>query len=288
MNLIIDQMLAKYPLHGEEDYELAIKEIVQHLSLLGLWRSKFYEHAAFYGGSAARIFYGLNRFSEDLDFSLLKSKSDFKIDKYIRSIQDELNGFGFNFSIDKKKKIYKSNIESVFNKGNTVKNFIAVDVDDELVKTIHKNKKIKIKIEVDTDPPLGADYEVKTELFPIPFQVKVFSLSDLLAGKLHAILCRQWKHRVKGRDYYDLVWFVGKEVPCNIVYLKNKLVQTGNWNEQEELSGEKLLEILKDQFREIDFEKAKDDVRPFIIDQQELTLWSRDFFSEVVDKMEFV
>jgi len=285
MNIVIEQMLKKYLLNTEEEYENAIKEIVQHLCLLSLWRSKFYEYAAFYGGSSLHIFYGLNRFSEDLDFSLIKPNPTFKLDQYLQFIKIELKAFGFDFNIEQKRKRYISTIESAFIKGNTIKNLITINADRNIVKHYHKNKKIKIKIEIDTQPPSGAVFDMKTLLFPIPFQVRIFSLPDLFAGKLHAIICRQWKNRVKGRDYYDLIWFVSQNVPCRFEYLKNKLVQTNKWDKKEKLTKKCLIEILKEQFKSVDFQKAKNDVRPFIKDQQELSLWSCDFFSKIVENI---
>lgn len=288
MNSVVEQMLKKYKLTTYEDYENALKEIVQKLVLLSLWRSKFYEKAAFYGGSALHIFYGLNRFSEDLDFSLIKPNHNFDLGYYLRFVQKELNGFGFSFDFEKKSKYRSTGIDSAFLKGDTIENFLNLNPDELVPKIGVKGKIVRIKLEIDIDPPEGAGYEVKTLLSPIPFQVKLFKPQYLFAGKLHAILCRNWKNRVKGRDYYDFVWFIGEKIPCDIEYLKTKLIKSRVWRPTEALTGDKIIEILTDQFRKIDFDMTKNDVKPFIEDQNSLDLWCVDFFIDIANKMNFV
>lgn len=281
----LDTLLSGYELVSEEDYENALKEIVQYIALLALWRSKFYEHAAFYGGTALRIFYGSRRFSEDIDFSLIEKKTKFSLDRHFSAICSELEAFGFDFTIEAKTKKFVSNIESAFIKGNTVKNLLLIKANPELAGKFPKNKKIKVKFELDIDPPGKAVYEVKTLLTPIPFQVKLFARPDLFAGKLHAVLCREWKQRIKGRDYYDLVWFLGQKIPCHIEHLEQRMIQTGHWQKQDKLNLEILLELLEKRFGQIDFDLAKQDVRPFIKDQQELELWDLDFFIQIIKDM---
>ncbi|MDM8526164.1 nucleotidyl transferase AbiEii/AbiGii toxin family protein [Desulfococcaceae bacterium HSG8] len=278
----LESLLSEYDLITEEDWENALKEIVQHLALLGLWRSKFYEHAAFYGGTALRIFHGLRRFSEDTDFSLIRKNPDFNLQLHLTAIRSELEAFGFSFEIEKKQKKTVSPIESAFIKGNTVKNLLIIRATPEITGRFPKNKKIKIKFELDTDPPGKAVYEVRTVLKPVPFQVKIFSPPDLFAGKLHAVLCREWKTRVKGRDYYDMIWYLGKKTPCHLDHLKERMVQTGHIQPDHVLDRDGLLSLLYSRFEMTDFHIAKEDVRPFIRDQQELDLWDRDFFFEII------
>ncbi len=288
MNKALANLLENYDLKTLDDYEVAVKEIVQQLALLGLWRSKFYEHAAFYGGTALRLLYGLRRFSEDLDFSLLKGKEDFDLLPHLKAVEKEIESFGFEFSVEKKNKAIHSQIESAFIKGNTRINLLCIQARENIIKGFQRNRKIKIKLELDTDPPPAAQYEVKTLLTPIPFWIKTFSQSDLFAGKMHAVLCRQWKSRVKGRDFYDLIWFIGRRIPCRIEYLTEKMVQTGHWKREDTLDKDILLELLEEKFKTVDFEQVKRDVLPFLKDKQELALWSAEFFLGIIKDLEVI
>lgn len=286
MNRAIANLLEKYDLKTQDDYEIAIKEIIHQLTLLGLWRSRFYEHASFYGGTALRIFYGLKRFSEDLDFSLLVKNDDFNIISHLNAVETEIESYGFKFSVEKKDKGFDSPIESAFIKGNTRINLLCIDAQDNIVKGFDRDRKIKVKLEIDIDPPAGSQHEVKTLLYPIPFSVKVFTKPNLFAGKMHAILCRQWKSRVKGRDFYDLIWYIGQKIPCQINYLKEKMIQTGHWKREDKLDKNILLQLLQEKLNTVDIEQIKKDVQPFLKDKQELDLWSRDFFLEIIESID--
>jgi predicted nucleotidyltransferase component of viral defense system len=279
-------LLRSYTLTTREDSENALKEVVQHIALLGLWRSRFFEHAAFYGGTSLRILYGSGRFSEDMDFSLLKKDNSFGLKPYLKSIRTELESFGFDYAIETRHKQNPSNIESAFIKGNTVTNLLTIEVHSKIVRKFHRDQKIKIKFEVDTDPPPKAAYEVKNVLVPIPFQVKVFTRPDLFAGKMHAVLCRQWQSRVKGRDFYDLIWFLGQKVPCHLDHLKERMIQTDHWRRKDSMDRGILIELLNKKFGEIDFEMLRADVRPFIKDLHELDLWSQAFFGDIILQLE--
>lgn len=288
MNSAVENLLNQYQLNTTDDYETAVKEIVQQLALLGLWRSKFFEHAAFYGGTALRLFFGLRRFSEDLDFSLLEPDDAFDFLPHLKAIESELEGFGLSFQITQREKSALSNIESAFIKGNTRINMLSIEVPERIVSRFESQRKIKVKIELDIDPPPGARYEVKTLLNPMPFSVKLFSPADLFAGKMHAVLCRQWKGRVKGRDFYDLVWFVSQNIPCRISHLEERMIQTGHWNNQERLDKNKVLALFDKKMESVDFHQAKQDVLPFLRDRQELDLWNLDFFAGIGGKIEFI
>ncbi len=285
MDPLLLQMLRQYSLNSGQDYENALKEIIQQVALLGLWRTKFYEHAAFYGGTALRILYGLRRFSEDIDFSLMEPKENFTLDTYIYGIEKELSAVGFHVEVAGIGKEKQTSIESAFIKGNSRKNLIYVNAPDEVLNGIPFNKKLKIKLEVDTDPPSDAEFEVKNLLNPIPFSVRSYTLPCLFAGKLHALMCRKWKNRVKGRDYYDFVWYISQDVPCHLTHLKARMVQTGHLNEQDFLDLNTLKDLLVDHFSKVDFEQAARDVEPFIKDRQELDLWSKEFFVELTGKL---
>ena len=207
MNEAIRQMLAAYEIRSVEDSLRALREVMQEIALLGLWRSKFFENAAFYGGTALRVLYGLDRFSEDLDFSLLEKRKNFDLADYSEALKRELASFGFAVEIESRPKPASAAIQSAFLKADTRTQMITVEFDKDLVQKVPRNQVLKIKLEVDIDPPPGFATEVRYLLRPVPFSVRTFSLPDLFAGKMHAVLCREWKSRVKGRDWYDLVWF---------------------------------------------------------------------------------
>ena len=272
-------MLNRYELNTIHDHENALKEIIQEVVLLGLWRSKFYEKAVFYGGSALRILYMLDRFSEDLDFSLIQPEKDFNIKKYLGAIKSELGLWGFEVSTEEKNKKNESTIESAFIKANTLIHLLKIDLN---LKT-HKNAVMKIKLEIDQVPATGFTCELKYHLHPIPFTIKTMALPSLFAGKMHALLCRTRRINIKGRDWYDLIWFVKNNIPCDLYYLKNKMVQTGHMDSFEMLTKEKLVEFVSWKIKEIDFGLAKSDVEPFLKNsgqRDELSLWSAAFFSD--------
>ncbi|MDA3813320.1 MAG: nucleotidyl transferase AbiEii/AbiGii toxin family protein [Candidatus Cloacimonetes bacterium] len=287
MNEALNLMLKKYNCKSISDYENALKEVVQEIALLGLWRAKFYEKAAFYGGSALRILYGLNRFSEDLDFSLLKADEDTNLNKYHKAIESELTSFGLNVDVIPKTKTYRTQIDSAFIKAGTLQNMISIKVPVSLRKRIHKNKVIKIKFEVDKDPPDGFDTEAKYLLQPIPFSINTFTMPSLFAGKMHAVLCRKWQKRVKGRDWYDLVWFIGRNTLLNLTHLELRMKQSEHLKQQDVLTKMELLKLLNNKIDNVDFLLAKNDVRNFIKDQDTLKVWSKDFFRDIVKGIKF-
>ena len=196
MNQVLTAMMSRYACKSIADYNNALKEIIQEIALLGLWRSKFFEKAAFYGGTCLRIMYGLDRFSEDLDFSLLKPDKHFTFIKYLKGVQNELAAFGFHTTVETKKKTKITSIDSAFIKAGTREQLLTIDVPKKWVERVHSGHVLKIKLEVDIDPPLDFATEAKTLLLPIPFGVVCYASPDLFSGKLHAVLCRPWKNRV--------------------------------------------------------------------------------------------
>jgi predicted nucleotidyltransferase component of viral defense system len=281
MNSAIKTMLEKYNPVSESDYENALKEIVQEVALLGLWRAKFFEKAAFYGGTALRLLYGLDRFSEDIDFSLLDPDLNFNIDQYTSFVNNELSSFGFAITVERKEKSNETNIESAFIKGGTLKNLINIEVPAKLINKFNKSKIMKIKIEVDIDPPSGFKTEAKYLLNPVPFSVNAYKINDLFAGKMHAVLCRNWKTRVKGRDWYDFMWYVSRKTPLNLKHLEKRMHQTGHLDSGIQLTKEKFKELFANRIESVDFEKAKNDVMPFIKNPATLDVWSKKFFNEI-------
>lgn len=146
-------MLETYHCRSSADYRNALREIVQEIALLGLWRSKFFEHAAFYGGSALRLVYGLDRFSEDIDFSLLAPDSAFVLDPYLAAVEAELGAFGFRMAVESRPKAVSTPIQSAFIKANTRINMLVIEAPQSVVRSMHREQLLKIKLEVDIDRP---------------------------------------------------------------------------------------------------------------------------------------
>ena len=282
MHEAIKKMLDRYECLTRDDYVNALREILQEVALLGLWRSKFFEHAAFYGGTALRILYGMNRFSEDMDFSLLKPDASYSMGAYARALTREIESFGFHVTFETRTRATGSSIDSAFLKTNTYKELISIEADNEIFRGLHPEKVLKIKFEIDTDPPGGFETRTEHVLHPIPFSVLTYSLPDLFAGKLHAILCRKWKNRVKGRDWYDLVWYIAQHPAVRVSHLESRMRQSGDYQYDRLLDRNRLLEFLSDAIENLDVEKARAEVEPFLRDRREVEIWSRDFFSHII------
>lgn len=285
MNNVIETMLWKYNPQNNEERENAIKEIIQEIALAGLSRGGFFEKAAFYGGTCLRIFYGLNRFSEDLDFALLKKDPNFKLTDYFPTLKKEFSSYGIEINVLEKGKNSNSEIQSAFIKGNTLILMMSFFPTNDDTRKIISNQMIKIKFEVDTDNQEGGIMETKFRMLPAPYEVKVFDESTLFASKIHAIICRNYKSHVKGRDYYDYLFYIGKGARFNLKYLENKLKNTGAIAQNEKLTLEKVKEILKTRFETIDYESAKDDVSNFVNDKNILKLWKKELFISTLNDL---
>jgi predicted nucleotidyltransferase component of viral defense system len=285
MNKALEDMLRPYNPVTPLDWTHAIREVVQEIALLGLWRSGFFEEAAFYGGTALRIFHGLNRFSEDLDFSLLEEGGSVRLESALASIRTELAAWGLSFEAESKSSGNRTGIESAFLKGNTRINLLNVGVPEELNRYFPHNQKVTIKLELDTTPPPLASTEVKTHLLPTPFQVRLYDLPSLFAGKLHAMLFRDWKSRVKGRDFYDFVWYISRRVPVNLPHLEARIIQSEK-QQTERFNIDAVQTLLKDRIRSIDIAAAAEDVRPFLRDPRELQLWNEEFFMQLIPQLQ--
>lgn len=288
MNPAVQRMLERYPRATLDDNVNALREILQQLALLGLWRSKFFEHAAFYGGSALRILYGLERFSEDLDFSLLAPKKDFTLGAYGSALERELRSFGFEVSFEPVRKRLRSPVESAFLKTNTLKTMVLIDADRDLIRGLQPGQRLAIRLEVDVDPPGGFETEAKPVLQPVPFAVRTYCLPDLFAGKMHAILCRRWRNRVKGRDWYDFVWYVANYPRLHLSHLERRMRQSGDYAGEAPLRPAAFREALLGAVRNLDVEKAREEVLPFLFDRDSVEVWSADFFISLIDRVELV
>lgn len=273
-NDIYDMMLSQYDMTTEQNKRNAVFEVNQQVILAGLYNGGFFESAAFYGGTCLRIFHGLQRFSEDMDFSLLTQDANFDFSKYFQPIIDAFALVGREVEIKKKDKKNFGKVESAFLKDNT-------DVYDV---TFQTEKAIRIKIEVDTCPPMNFNTEQKLLLQPHSFMTRCYTLQDLFAGKMHALVYRSWKNRVKGRDWYDFEWYVRHNVPLDFAHLAERCKQFNN----EDITPEQFKEKLKERLRTTDIKQVKDDVLPFVRNPKELDIWSNDYFVQLSEMVRIV
>lgn len=282
---MIKEWLKEYQPRDSEAAEQALREIMQEIALAGLQRSGFFEKAAFYGGTALRIFHGLQRFSEDLDFSLLETVPDFSLEPYLLGIKKEFSALGITVSIEEKEKTATTNIDSAFLKPDTTwKELVIKEILPQ--EAVKMRLMIKIKIEVDTKPTQGFDTEEKLLLRPFSFYVKCFSLPDLFAGKMHALLFRKWKGRVKGRDWYDMEWYIKKKIPLNLHHLLTRAKDSGDWKENS-MTKDQFLALLQKKIDSVSFNRIREDVVRFISDDKIIEIWSPQYFSDLVHKINF-
>lgn len=270
---MLEQMLSRYTITSKEQQLQALREVMQEIALAGLYRSGFFDKAAFYGGTCLRIFYQLPRYSEDLDFSLMHVDEAFNLEPYFQAIVDEFAALGVEVVINRKAKSVETAIESAFLK-NTTQVF---DI------SLSGPQIVKIKLEVDTQPPLGFATEEKLLLEPYSFYVKCFRLPDLFAGKMHALLFRQWRHRVKGRDWFDFEWYVRKRVPLSLPHFNQRALQSGDIASL--LDAEGFRELLLEKVQNVDLNNARQDIERFIVDGAVLAVWSSDYFTDLAGRL---
>lgn len=284
METLIKTMLKRYDL-GKVKQENAVKEILQEIALSGLSRGGFFQKAVFYGGTCLRIFHGLDRFSEDLDFSLRKEDLSFGFDEYAPFILNELKACGLNGSIEQKEKSYVSDIKKIFlklNRNETMSAFFGDKFRPE-----NKEASIRIKIEVDANPPSGASYEEKSAILPYPCTISTYDMPSLFASKIHAVISRNWKTRTKGRDLFDYLFYVGLNTKINKEHLKEKLLRSGELIEDDIFDLSTLGNLLIKRFDSLNYEEAKTDVFPFIDDVRYIENWNKGLFIDTVEKLIF-
>ncbi len=273
-------MLERYHCRSFQEHEQALREILQEIALVGLWRGKFFEHAAFYGGTALRIFYNLDRFSEDLDFTLLTPNPHWSWQPFGEAIKNELSSFGFNVSFVEKEKTTQTAVKSAFLKTPTVQELLKIGVHSTLLKRVYPDTLIQIKVEIDTDPSSGFIYEQRFLSQPVAISIRCVNEECLFAGKMHAALFRAWKGRVKGRDWYDVVWFIRKKTPLNL-----RLFSTLSGH-KEVLTRPLFLNLLKERINQLDIPSAIEDVLHFIRDQESIkATWAKEFFLHWADQV---
>lgn len=267
---IFDEMVAELNPQTSIDRTNAQHEVMQQIALSGLQRGGFFEHAAFYGGTCLRIFHGLRRFSEDMDFTLIGKNLDVHLEDYFPHIIEAFKLTGRDIEIKKKSKQSFGKVESAFLKDNT-------DVYDIAFST---EKSIKVKIELDTDPPLDFETEQKILFKPFSFMARCVTLPDLFAGKMHALVYRNWQTRVKGRDWYDFEWYVGNKVPLDFAHLQRRIQEFNGLD----ITKQEFLSALKERLATTDMNMVKQDVLRFLrTDPHSLDIWSNDYFLQLAD-----
>ncbi len=273
---VFDQMMDQYTINNEEDRRNGLHEVMQQITLAGLHRAEFFKNAAFYGGTCLRIFHNLPRFSEDMDFSLLSHDPNFTLIPYFDAVKNEFHSLGRDVTITRKEKAKQTNVESAFLKDNT----------EIYSLKFNSEKKIKIKIEVDVNPPLGFETEQKLLLQPYSFMTRCFTLPNLFAGKMHALIFRKWQGRVKGRDWFDFEWYVKKNIPLNLAHFLARAQQFSSL-EVENFTPEDFKKLLNDKITNTNIDQVIADVKPFVKNQQDLNIWSTDYFIQLVDFLKF-
>ena len=285
MSAVIEQMLKNYHVENIYDRKNAMKEIMQEIVLCGLSRAGFFKKAAFYGGTALRIFYGLDRFSEDLDFSLEAEELDFDLGSYFPVLEKEVKSFGLNVEIQEKQKTKESTIRSAFLKGNTKEHLLLFYADEKVAGSVSKNETVRIKFEVDVNPPAYATFEHKYRLLPVPYEVKMYDMPSLFAGKIHAVICRAWQSRIKGRDLYDYIFYLSRGAAVNQKHLRERLIDSKYITADADCSLNETKKMLAERFDSIDYVQARRDVEPFIHDTSVLDAWSSEFFRQITDRL---
>ncbi|PKM84420.1 MAG: hypothetical protein CVU86_07345 [Firmicutes bacterium HGW-Firmicutes-11] len=281
MNTLVEQMIQTYKAQTVYDKKNAMKEVMQEIVLCELSRAGFFSRAAFYGGTALRIFYGLDRFSEDLDFSLTRAEDDFDMQSYFPALEKQVRAYGLNVRVDEKAKAIDSNVQSAFLKANTKELLLMFYSADNEFSGVSNNELTKIKFEIDVNPPNYATFERKYRLQPVPYEVNLYDESSLFAGKLHAVMGRSWKTRIKGRDLYDYVFYRSRGISFNRKHLRARLLQSGHITDDTKFELSDIKNMLNDRFDSIDFSQAKEDITPFIRDTRVLDIWSADFFKQI-------
>lgn len=284
--MLIKNWLDTYKPKNAEELNQALREIMQEIALAGLYRAGFFEKATFYGGTALRIFYGLNRFSEDLDFSLIKPEPNFKLEPYLKAVIIEFESLGLHVEVKTKDKNKQSAIDSAFLKdtGNWHQLILKSIVPQNYTTTV---KPIKIKLEIDTQPPFDFTIENKLLLKPFSCYISCFTAPDLFAGKMHALLFRQWKNRVKGRDWFDFEWYIKQGIALNLKHFETRAKQSGHWPKNKTIKAKDVLALLHAKISSTSVKQIITDVEPFLEDREAIKIWSENYFTQLAKKVKF-
>jgi predicted nucleotidyltransferase component of viral defense system len=276
---LIQQRLDSYKASGPVEEGQAIKEVLQEIALYSLWRAGFFKDAAFQGGTSLRILHNLPRFSEDLDFILKKPDPGFAWADFLQQLRSGFEEFGLRMdALDKSR--MDQNIKRALLKDNSIGNQLNLSFYRDRSK-----QKLKIKLEIDTNPPEGSDYEYTYLDFPLDFEVCHQNLASNFSLKIHALLCRPYP---KGRDWYDFNWYVKHKTQPNLPHLQAALYQHGPWkNSDLKVDNNWLRHTLMETVSAVDWRMAAADVERFLnpAEKQSLTLWSQRFFTIKVENL---
>ena len=270
---IFDEMVAAYNPQNVTQMTNAQHQVMQQIVLAGLQKGGFFEHAAFYGGTCLRIFHGLPRFSEDMDFTLVEKNPAIHLENYFHPIREVFALTGKDVVITKKEKLHFGRVESAFLKEDTTAYEIAFQTE----------KTIKVKIELDTNPPLLFDTEQKLMMQPYSVMIRCLTLPDLFAGKMHALVFRNWKTRIKGRDWYDFEWYIRHNIPLHFAHLQERIREFNG----QEVTQEEFMHLLRDRLANANINQVKEDVLPFVNNPSELDIWSNEYFALLADRLIF-
>lgn len=280
---MIQQRLLDYNCKTDVEEQQAVREITQEVVLAALGRGDFFKHALFQGGTCLRIFYALNRFSEDMDFILRETNLDFQLKDHVKHLADELAAYGYNIKITDRDKA-DATVKKAFLKDDSLGKVI----DLRYANQTGPMAKIRIKLEVDANPPSGSGHELKYLDFPFVSSVAVQDRPSLFAGKLHALLCREY---IKGRDWYDFIWYTGNHTGINYDFLTSAIYQLGPWQGQS-ITVDKawLLNEMEGKINSMNWKQAAAGVRPFVraAEQPSLNLWTKELFLSQLDKLKRV
>ena len=270
---IFDEMVAAYNPQNATQKTNAQHQVMQQIVLAGLQKGGFFEHAAFYGGTCLRIFHGLPRFSEDMDFTLVEKNPAIHLENYFQPIREVFALTGKDVVITKKEKLHFGRVESAFLKEDTA----AYDIAFQTEKTI------KVKIELDTNPPLLFDTEQKLMMQPYSVMIRCLTLPDLFAGKMHALVFRNWKTRIKGRDWYDFEWYIRHNIPLHFAHLQERIREFNG----QEVTRDEFMHLLRERLANANISQVKEDVLPFVNNPSELDIWSNEYFGLLADRLIF-
>lgn len=268
---LFEQLVEESSPRNEQERVNHQRELMQKVTLAGFTRGGFFEKAAFYGGTCLRLMYGLPRYSEDMDFSLLDKDSTTHLEDYFSSIINEFALLGLSVEVDKKDKKQFGRVESAFLKENTE----AYEIKFQTRRTL------KVKIELDTDPPLKFQTEQKIIRQPYGFPVRCMTLPDLFAGKMHALVYRAWGSRIKGRDWYDFEWYVNHNVPLDFRHLQERVREFSGAT----ITKEEFLGLLRERLSSANINQVKADVLPFVDNTRDLDFWSNEYFLSLMDHL---
>lgn len=279
---VIQQKLKSYQPKSKQEELNALKEIYQEIALSGLARDNFFKIAAFQGGTALRIVHHLQRFSEDLDFILLKPQKSFKWAHFLEAIKLEFRSFDVHLETRERTNV-KGTIQTAFLKEDSFAQIL------ELTHGRHPSdeQKVLIKLEIDTHPPEGSQFEESFLIYPYPFSILVQDLPSLFASKCHAILCRKYN---KGRDWFDFLWYLNHKTSVNRSFLKNALYQTGPYEKQDiDLTNHWLQNELAKKISSLDWKETQRDVENFLRqeDRKFVSQWSEELFLSQLHLLRF-